>query len=71
MSKFTSRANDCRAGLWDKVDLVKIKQQFGAKAVQKNGPHDWMMDSQAILPGKQFRAVARLRINSLATGPVG
>ena len=30
MSKFTSRANDCRAGLWDKVDLVKIKQQFGA-----------------------------------------
>jgi hypothetical protein len=38
MSKFTSRgAYDCRAELGDKVDLVKIKQQFGAKAVQKNG----------------------------------
>jgi hypothetical protein len=52
MSKFTSRVRTTAAPLWDKVDLVKIKQQFGAKALQKNGPHDWMMDSQTILPGK-------------------
>ena len=45
-------ADDCRAKLWDKVDLVKIKQQFGAKAFQKDGPHDWMVDLLTILPGK-------------------
>ena len=48
----TTGLNDCPAKLWDKMDLDKIKQQFGAKAVQKNGPHFWMMDSQTLLLGE-------------------
>jgi len=49
----TTGLNDCPAELWDKMDLEKIKQQFGAKAIQKNGPHYWMMDSQTLLLGKK------------------
>ena len=48
----TTGLNECPAELWDKMDLDKIKQQFGAKAVQKNGPHFWMMDSQTLLLGE-------------------
>jgi len=47
----TTGLNDCPADLWDAMDLEKIKEQFGAKAVQKNGPHYWMMDSQSLLLG--------------------
>jgi haloalkane dehalogenase len=49
----TTGLNDCPAELWDKMDLEQIKKQFGAIAVQKNGPHFWMMDSQVLQLGKK------------------
>jgi len=48
----TTGLNDCPDSLWDGMDLEKVKEQFGAKAVQKNGPHFWMMDSQTLLLGE-------------------
>jgi hypothetical protein len=44
----TTGINDCPAELWDALDLEKIKKEFGAVVIQKNGPHYWMMDSQTI-----------------------
>ena len=49
----TTGLNDCPPGLWDALDLDQIKKQFGARAVQKNGPHFWMMDSQTVLLGEK------------------
>jgi hypothetical protein len=49
----TTGLNDCPPELWNALDLEKIKQQFGARAVQKNGPHFWMMDSQMVSFGEQ------------------
>jgi hypothetical protein len=48
----TTGMNDCPAKLWDAMDFEAIKQQFGAVAVQKNGPHYWMMDSQTLWLGE-------------------
>lgn len=48
----TTGLNDCPAELWDKMDIEALKKQFGAKAVQKNGPHFWMTDSQTLSLGK-------------------
>ena len=44
----TTGLNDCPAKLWDALDLEKLKKEFGALAIQKNGPHYWMMDSQTV-----------------------
>ena len=44
--------NDCPAELWDVMDVGKIKEQFEALAVQKNGPHFWMMDEQTLYLGE-------------------
>jgi len=49
----TTGLNDCPAKLWDALDLEEIKKQFGAMAVQKNGPHFWMMDEQTITIGEK------------------
>ncbi len=49
----TTGLNNCPAEVWDALDLEKIKQQFGAQAVQKNGPHFWMMDSQTLSLGEK------------------
>jgi hypothetical protein len=35
------------------LDLEKIKKDHGALAVQKNGPHYWMMDSQTVGVGEK------------------
>jgi hypothetical protein len=48
----TTGLNDCSPNLWDALDVDLIKKQFGARAVQKNGPHFWMMDSQTVLLGE-------------------
>ena len=48
----TTGLNDCPAELWDALDLEEIKKQFGAQAVQKNGPHFWMMDRQTLTLGE-------------------
>jgi hypothetical protein len=44
----TTGLNNCPAELWDVMDIERIKDQFGALAVQKNGPHFWLMDSQTL-----------------------
>jgi hypothetical protein len=49
----TTGLNDCPPALWDALDLEQIKKQFGARAVQKNGPHFWMMDSQTVSFGEK------------------
>jgi len=49
----TTGLNDCPAELWDALDLGKIRKQFRALKVQKNGPHYWMMDSQTCSFGEK------------------
>jgi hypothetical protein len=49
----TTGVNDCPAKLWDALDLDKIKKQFGALRVEKNGPHYWMMDEQTVSFGEK------------------
>ena len=49
----TTGLNDCPAKLWDALDLEKIKKDFGALQVQKNGPHFWMMDEQTLTLGEK------------------
>jgi hypothetical protein len=48
----TTGLNDGPADLWKKMDLAQIAKQFGARTVQQNGPHYWMMDSQTVSMGK-------------------
>ncbi|MDF0673614.1 MAG: hypothetical protein P0120_04630 [Nitrospira sp.] len=63
----TTGLNDCPAKLWDGLDLEKLKKEFGAAAIQKNGPKYWMMDSQTVsfgatasFQGLEARWAARL-----------
>jgi hypothetical protein len=49
----TTGLNNCPPELWNALDFDTIKQQFGAPAVQKNGPHYWMIDSQTVSFGEQ------------------
>ena len=49
----TTGLNDCPPELWNALDPEQIKKQFGARAVQKNGPHYWMMDSQTVRFGEK------------------
>jgi len=49
----TTGVNDCPPELWNALDLERIKKEFGALTVQKNGPHYWMMDSQTVSFGKK------------------
>jgi hypothetical protein len=48
----TTGLNDCPSDLWNALDLEKIRKQFGALKVDKNGPHYWMMDSQTVSFGE-------------------
>jgi hypothetical protein len=41
----TTGLNDCPADLWNKPDVEKIKEQYGAREVFKNGPHFWVSDT--------------------------
>ena len=63
----TTGLNDCPAKLWDGLDLEKLKKEFGALAIQKNGPKYWMMDSETVsfgatasFQGLEARWAARL-----------
>ena len=74
----TTGVNDCPAQLWDTLDLEKIKTEFGAAMVQKNGPHFWMMDTntvwfgdQASLAGIEARWAARLDPALMKPGATG
>ena len=44
----TTGVSDCPAQLWNALDFKKIRRQFHALKVEKNGPHFWMMDSQTV-----------------------
>jgi hypothetical protein len=48
----TTGLNDCPAKLWDAMDLEAVAKKYGAKAVQKNGPHFWMMDTLTVSFGE-------------------
>src|SRR5262245_28017199 len=74
----TTGLNDCPPELWDTMDLEQLKQQFGAQAPRKNGPHFWMMDSQTLsfgekvsFGGLEARWGATLDPASLAKGTIG
>jgi hypothetical protein len=63
----TTGVSACPAQLWTDLNLRKIRRQFHALKVEKNGPHFWMMDSQtasfgtkAPFGGIDARWVARL-----------
>jgi len=40
----TSGLNECPADLWNKLDAVKLKKQYGAKFIRLNGPRYWVLD---------------------------
>jgi hypothetical protein len=74
----TTGLNDCPAELWNKLDVEKIKKEYGAIAVQKNGPHYWMMDSQTVgmgakasLAGLEAHWVARLPLDTIQKAAKG
>ncbi len=74
----TTGLNDCPAKLWDNLDLEKIKKDFGAIQVQKNGPHFWMMDEQTLMTGEkktfggiEARWVAHAPLSVLQQGATG
>jgi hypothetical protein len=48
----TTGLNDCPAELWDAMDVDAIRKEFGAKTIQKNGPHYWMMDILTVSLGE-------------------
>ena len=44
----TTGVSDCPSQMWDTLNLRRIRRQFRALKVEKNGPHYWMMDSQTV-----------------------
>jgi hypothetical protein len=63
----TTGVSDCPAQLWNDLPVRKIRRQYHALKVEKNGPHFWMMDKQTVLFGEkasfggvEARWVARL-----------
>ena len=40
----TTGVSDCPAQLWSDLPVRKIRRQYHALKVEKNGPHFWMMD---------------------------
>jgi hypothetical protein len=74
----TTGLNDCPADLWNGMDLDRIKKQFGAFRVEKNGPHYWMMDSQTVsfgekasFGGLEARWVARIPLAAIQKESTG
>jgi len=74
----TTGVSECPAQVWNTLDVERIKTQFGASTVQKNGPHFWLMDTNSVsvgekasLAGIEARWVARLDPALLAKGTQG
>ena len=44
----TTGLNACPAEDWEGLDPAAIAKQLGVDAIQKNGPHYWVMDSQTL-----------------------
>jgi len=58
--------NDCPAAKWEAIDAGALAQELGAKAVIKNGPRHFLMDSATGDPGP-VRSFDGLRMRKLAT----
>ena len=63
--------NECPQALWDSIDAGELAQELGAKAVIKNGPRNFLMDSATGNPGPvrdfdglEMRKVATIAIHS-------
>jgi hypothetical protein len=74
----TTGLNECPPEQWNALDLEKIKKQFGALKIEKNGPHFWMMDSQTMSLGEKVsfdrleaRWAARLPVAAAAKAGKG
>jgi hypothetical protein len=74
----TTGVSDCPEQVWNTLDVEKVKAQFSAAAVQKNGPHFWLMDTNTFsagekvaLAGIEARWVARLDPSILGSGAPG
>ena len=74
----TTGVSDCPAELWNALDLRKVRKQFHALKVEKNGPHFWMMDSQTVSFGEKVsfggidaRWVARLPLTTALAAATG
>ncbi len=62
--------NDCPPALWKASDVNALKTEFGAVAVQLNGPRHWLMDSASIRLANglgQVRSFNGLRMRRIAT----
>ncbi|HEY5144960.1 MAG TPA: hypothetical protein VII98_15775 [Solirubrobacteraceae bacterium] len=62
--------DDCPPALWRRSDANALKRQFGALAVQLNGPRHWLMDSASIELARglgQVRSFNGLRMRRIAT----
>jgi len=67
----TTGVSDCPPQLWHDLDPKKIRGQYRALKVEKNGPYFWMMDSQTVSFGRkasfggiEARWVARLPLQT-------
>ena len=58
--------NDCPQAKWDSIDANELAQELGAKAVIKNGPRHFLMDSATGNPGP-VREFDGLRMRKVAT----
>ena len=58
--------NDCPQAKWDAIDAGELAQELGAKAVIKNGPRNFLMDSATGDPGP-VRSFDGLRMRRVAT----
>jgi len=74
----TTGVSDCPDELWNALDVKKIRKQFHALKVEKNGPHFWMMDSQTVSFGTRVsfggidaRWVARLPLTTALAAATG
>jgi hypothetical protein len=74
----TTGVSECSAELWNALDPRKIRKQFHALKVEKNGPHFWMMDSQTVefgakvsFGGIDARWVARLPLTTALAAATG
>jgi hypothetical protein len=60
--------NECPAGKWDAIDAGELAQELGAKAVIKNGPRHFLMDSATGDPGpvKSFDGLKMRKVATIA-----
>jgi hypothetical protein len=60
--------NKCPQARWDSIDAGELAQELGAKAVIKNGPRNFIMDSATGKPGpvKSFEGLKMRKVATIA-----